>query len=71
MLTITSSAAFAALVACASVAAGLIGAAVYAVAGLFGNGATGPILIALLLLASVAAVFARRVQQTTPSPATS
>jgi PiT family inorganic phosphate transporter len=51
-------------------AAGLIGAVVYAVAGLFGNGATGPVLIAMLLLASLAAVVVRRVQQTTPSPVT-
>jgi PiT family inorganic phosphate transporter len=51
-------------------AAGLIGAVVYAVAGLFGNGATGPVLIAMLLLVSLAAVFVRRLQQTTPSPVT-
>jgi flagellar biogenesis protein FliO len=40
------------------------------VAGLFGSGATGPGLIAMLLLVTLAAVFVRRMQQTTPSPAT-
>jgi inorganic phosphate transporter, PiT family len=49
-------------------AAGAFGAAVYGIASLFGTGATGPLLITLLLLATLAAVFVRRAQQATPSP---
>jgi PiT family inorganic phosphate transporter len=49
-------------------AAGAFGAIVYAIARLFGTGATGPLLITLLLLAALAAVFVRRAQQAAPSP---
>jgi inorganic phosphate transporter, PiT family len=51
-------------------AAGVIGAVVYTVAGLFGTGATGPLLVTLLLLAALTTLIVRRMQQTTPSPAT-
>jgi PiT family inorganic phosphate transporter len=51
-------------------AAAAFGAITYAIAGLFGTGATGPLLITLLLLAALAAVFVRRAQQATPSPIT-
>ena len=52
-------------------AAGLFGAIVYGVASLFGTGATGPLLITLLLLGALATVFVRRAQQATPSPVAS
>jgi PiT family inorganic phosphate transporter len=51
-------------------AAGLFGAVVYAVARIFGTGATGPLLITLVLLAALASVFVRRAQQAAPSPIT-
>ncbi len=51
-------------------AAGLIGALVYEVATSFGSGATGPLLITLVLLTTAALVFIRRAQQAAPAPAT-
>jgi PiT family inorganic phosphate transporter len=48
-------------------ASAAFGAAVYGVSRLFGNGATGPIVISALLLAALAAVLIRRLQQ--PAPA--
>jgi inorganic phosphate transporter, PiT family len=52
-------------------AAGLLGAAVYGVTSLFGNGVAGPIVITIVLLAGFAATFARRLQQAQPAPTTS
>jgi PiT family inorganic phosphate transporter len=52
-------------------AAGLFGAIVYGVASLFGTGATGPLLITLLLLGALAMVLMRRAQQAAPSPVAS
>jgi inorganic phosphate transporter, PiT family len=49
-------------------AAGLVGAIVYGVSNLFGSGATGPVVIAVMLLLALVAVFARRVQLATPAP---
>jgi len=51
-------------------AAALMGGVVYAIATLFGNGAIGPLIISLVLLATLAAVFIRRLQQATPAPVT-
>jgi PiT family inorganic phosphate transporter len=49
-------------------AAGLLGGIVFAITRLFGNGATGPIVVTVALLAALAAVFARRIQQASPAP---
>jgi PiT family inorganic phosphate transporter len=51
-------------------AAGLLGALVYGVTTLFGNGVAGPIVITIVLLAGFAAMFARRLQQAQPAPTT-
>jgi inorganic phosphate transporter, PiT family len=51
-------------------AAGALGALAYTVATLFGNGIAGPIVITVALLAALAAIFARRLQQATPAPST-
>jgi inorganic phosphate transporter, PiT family len=42
--------------------AAAIGAAVYVVTDLFGNGATGPVVVRLVILAGVVALFVRRLQ---------
>jgi PiT family inorganic phosphate transporter len=47
-------------------ASALIGALVYGVTSIFGSGAVGPIVVAALSLAAVAAAFARRSQQVAP-----
>jgi inorganic phosphate transporter, PiT family len=49
-------------------ASGAIAALVYAVTRLFGTGAAGPIVVTVALLAALAAVFARRIQQAAPAP---
>ncbi len=49
-------------------AAAFMGAAVYAISTLFGHGAIGPLLISTALLLTLAAVFIRRLQQSTPAP---
>jgi PiT family inorganic phosphate transporter len=49
-------------------AAGLFAALTYGISRLFGNGATGPLAITVVLLLALAAVFARRVQQAAPAP---
>jgi inorganic phosphate transporter, PiT family len=46
-------------------AAGLFGAAAYAVVSVFGHGATGPMIVALLALAVLAGSFAARRRQMT------
>jgi inorganic phosphate transporter, PiT family len=51
-------------------AAGALGALAYTVATLFGNGVAGPIVITVALLAALAAMFVRRLQQATPAPST-
>ncbi len=51
-------------------AAGVLGATVYGVSTLFGAGATGPIVISLVVLVALTAVFVRRLQQATPAPST-
>jgi PiT family inorganic phosphate transporter len=52
-------------------AAAAFGAGVYGISDLFGTGATGPIVISAILVAALAVVFARRLQQATPAPVTS
>ncbi len=52
-------------------AAAVVGGLVYAVSELFGTGAVGPVVISTVLLAALAAVFVRRLQQASPAPATS
>jgi inorganic phosphate transporter, PiT family len=52
-------------------AAAAVGAVTYAISRLFGTGAAGPLVISIAVLAALAAVFVRRIQQTTPAPATS
>ncbi len=47
-------------------AAALIGGATYGVTRLFGTGAAGPLVVSVLILLTIAAVFARRVQQGSP-----
>jgi PiT family inorganic phosphate transporter len=49
-------------------AAAVVGGLVYAISRLFGSGAVGPVVITVVLLAALAAAFARRVQQATPAP---
>jgi PiT family inorganic phosphate transporter len=51
-------------------AAALLGALVYGVTTLFGNGVAGPIVVTIVLLAGLAAAFARRVQHAQPAPTT-
>jgi PiT family inorganic phosphate transporter len=48
-------------------AAALFGAGIYGLSRLFGHGAAGPIVIAAALLAALAAVFSRRLQQAAPA----
>ena len=50
-------------------AAAAIGAAVYGFTHIFGSGALGPVLVALMSLALIAAVFVRRAQRGSPVPA--
>jgi inorganic phosphate transporter, PiT family len=50
-------------------AAAAIGAAAYGLTRIFGTGALGPVLVALMALALVVAAFARRSQQGAPMPA--
>jgi PiT family inorganic phosphate transporter len=50
-------------------ASAAIGAAAYGVARIFGTGALGPIVVALLALLMIALAFARRSQQGSPVPA--
>ena len=52
-------------------ASALVGGLVYGLSRLFGHGATGPLVITIVLLLALSAVFARRAQQSTPAPATS
>jgi inorganic phosphate transporter, PiT family len=49
-------------------AAALVGAVVYGISQLFGNGMAGPVVISAALLGALAAVFARRVRQAVPAP---
>ena len=49
-------------------AAAVMGAVVYAISTLFGHGAIGPLIISAALLLTLAAVFIRRLQQSTPAP---
>jgi PiT family inorganic phosphate transporter len=51
-------------------AAGGFGAAIYGLCTLFGHGATGPVVVTIALLAALAVVFARRLQQAGPAPVT-
>jgi PiT family inorganic phosphate transporter len=51
-------------------AAAIGGAAVWGFARIFGTGATGPVIVSVLLLVALIAVFARRVQQGSPITAT-
>jgi len=50
-------------------AAAAIGAVVYGLTNVFGSGALGPVLVALMALALVGAIFVRRAQQGAPVPA--
>jgi PiT family inorganic phosphate transporter len=52
-------------------AAGTLGALVYALTTLFGNGVAGPIVISVLLLVALAFTFVRRLQQAQPAPSMS
>ena len=47
-------------------AAALIGGGTYGVTRIFGTGAAGPVVVSVVILAAVAAVFARRLQQGSP-----
>jgi len=49
-------------------AAATAGAGVFGLCTLFGHGATGPLVITLVLLAALALVLVRRVAQATPAP---
>ena len=51
-------------------AAALLGALVYGVTTLFGNGVAGPIVVTIVLLAGLAATFGRRLQHAQPAPST-
>jgi PiT family inorganic phosphate transporter len=51
-------------------AAALGGAAVWGLASIFGTGATGPVIVSVLLLGAILLVFARRIQQGSPITAT-
>jgi hypothetical protein len=51
-------------------AAGM-GAVVYGICRLFGNGATGPVIITLAVLIGLGVLLVRRVQHTAPAAATS
>jgi inorganic phosphate transporter, PiT family len=50
--------------------AALIGAAIYGLTRVFGNGAAGPIVVSALLLGSLLVIFVRRFQQGSPVTAT-
>ena len=50
-------------------AAAAIGALVYGLTSIFGNGAVGPVLVSLMSLSLIAALFARRAQRGAPVPA--
>jgi PiT family inorganic phosphate transporter len=52
-------------------AAAIFGAIVFEISDLFGTGPTGPIVISLIMVAALVVVFARRLQQAAPAPATS
>jgi PiT family inorganic phosphate transporter len=52
-------------------AAAIFGGLVDALSSLFGHNAIGPLVISIALLLMLAAVFARRAQQSTPAPAAS
>ncbi|HWD66035.1 MAG TPA: inorganic phosphate transporter [Solirubrobacteraceae bacterium] len=52
-------------------AAALLSAAVYGLESLFGSGATGALVIAVVLLAIIAAVFVKRLQEPAPAPSVS
>jgi PiT family inorganic phosphate transporter len=52
-------------------AAAFVGGLTYGVSRLFGTGATGPLVISLAGLVALAGIFARRLQQAAPAPATS
>jgi inorganic phosphate transporter, PiT family len=52
-------------------AAGLLSGLAFGVTTLFGNGVAGPIVVTIALVAGMAAMFARRLQQAQPAPATS
>jgi PiT family inorganic phosphate transporter len=52
-------------------AAGLFGALVYDLSGMFGAGVTGPLVISGALLALLALAVVRRAHQTAPAPAAS
>ncbi len=47
-------------------AAAIIGAATYGITRIFGTGAAGPLVVSVLILAVIAIVFARRLQQGSP-----
>jgi PiT family inorganic phosphate transporter len=49
-------------------AAGVFGAVTYAVTRLFGSGAAGPVVVAILMLLASAAIFARRFHHPLPAP---
>jgi PiT family inorganic phosphate transporter len=49
-------------------AAAVVGGVTYAISRLFGSGAVGPVVITVVLLAALALVFTRRLQQSTPAP---
>jgi PiT family inorganic phosphate transporter len=49
-------------------ASGALAALVYAITRIFGTGAVGPLVVSVVLLAALAAVFARRIQQAGPAP---
>jgi PiT family inorganic phosphate transporter len=51
-------------------AAALGGAAVWGLTSIFGTGATGPVIVSVLLLGAILLVFARRIQQGSPITAT-
>jgi PiT family inorganic phosphate transporter len=52
-------------------AAAIFGGAVWAFASIFGTGALGPLIVAIVLLGLILALFARRIQQGSPVTATS
>jgi PiT family inorganic phosphate transporter len=52
-------------------AAALLGAIVYDISSLFGSGVAGPVVISIFVLAALATVFVRRLQQASPAPSTS
>jgi PiT family inorganic phosphate transporter len=52
-------------------AAAALSAVVYGICSLFGSGVTGPVVVSILVLAGIALVFLRRLQQPTPAPSVS